>query len=374
MLSRNELDAILTAADQAEQCGIAAALATVVTVQGSSYRKPGARMPIREDGVTAGGVSGGCLEADVIRKARLSLIQKRPSIHVYDTTDEDDASFGASLNCRGEITILIEPIVTDRARAHLAALRHAQRTESPAVIVLDISQSRDVATAAGIVSLDSFDALYSVELSSMVDEALAQQRAIRWTSGDGRELLFDYLAPAIEIILFGAGPEAVPLASLARTLGCAVTIVDERPGYVSRHTFDARVRLTTGSAEQLQAELKRHARCACVFATHNAAYERALRVALSSPCPYIGLLGPRDRLIGLLERLRGSGDLCAGDAERIYSPIGLDVGAETPERIALAIIAEIHAFFARRGGGFLRDRDQPLHETSAHLREESVNG
>ena len=335
-------------------------------------------MLVREDGVVAGGVSGGCLEVDVMRKARFSLIGKRPSIHVYDTTDEEDAGFGASLNCRGEITILIEPIVTDRARAHVALLRQAQSTHNPVVIVLDISRTRDLATTAGIVSLDSSNVSYSLdrqELSSAADEVMAQQRSSYWKSEDGRELLFDYLAPALEIIVFGAGPEAMPLAALARTLGCAVTIVDERPGYLSRHAFSARVHITTASTEQLRTELKLNGRCACIIATHNAAYdERALRLALSSSCPYIGLLGPRTRFMELIERFRCSGDLCPDDTERMYSPSGLDVGAETPEQIALAIISEIHAVFSNRTGGFLRDRRQPIHsEAQAKSQPEAAN-
>lgn len=377
MLSRNELDAILIAADQAVQCGIPTALATVVAVQGSSYRKPGARMLVREDGVTAGGVSGGCLEADVIRKARFSLIEKRPSIHVYDTTDEDDASFGASLNCRGEITILIEPIITNRARAHLAALRQAQHDDHPVVIVLDISQTPDTAATAGIVSPGSLDASCSWDhqaLALAAGEVMEQQLYKHWKSEDGRTLLFDYLPPALEIIVFGAGPEAVPLAALARTLGCAVTIVDERPGYVSRLAFPARVHLTMGSSEQLRAELKLGGRSACVIATHNAAYDqRVLRLALSHACSYIGLLGPRTRCVELIERLRASGDLRPGDAERIYSPIGLDVGTETPEQIALAIISEIHAVFSNGTGGFLRDHRQPLHIDQARSQIEATN-
>lgn len=378
MLSPNELNAILTAADQAEQCDIPAALATVVAIQGSSYRKPGARMLVREDGVTAGGVSGGCLEADVMRKARFSLIEKKPSLHVYDTTDEDDMSFGTSLNCRGEITILIEPIVTDRARAHLAALRQAQHADHPIVIVLDISRTRDLAATAGVVSFGSGEApdlLDHQALSSAADEAVARQGYTYLNSGGGRDVFFDYFPPALELILFGAGPEAMPLAALARILGCAVMIVDERPGYLSRHAFDGRVQTTTRSIDRIQGELKLDGRTACVIATHNAAYDaRALRLALSTTCPYIGLLGPRPRCVELIEQFRASGTLSPGDIERLYSPIGLDVGSETPEQIALAIISEIHAVFAKRAGGFLRDRRQPIHtEAQERVQIEAAN-
>jgi xanthine/CO dehydrogenase XdhC/CoxF family maturation factor len=201
-------------------------------------------------------------------------------------------------------------------------------------------------------------------MSATADEVIAQQRSTYQTSGNNREFFFDYLPPRLQTIVFGASPEAESLAVLSRTLGYAVTILDERPGYLRRrHAFPAGVRVTTRSTEQLRAELKLDGRCACIIATHNAAYdERALRLALSTRCPYIGLLGPRSRFLYLIERLKAVGHcLRPADMERLYSPIGLDVGGETPEQIALAIISEIQAVFSGRRGGFLRDSSRPMH-------------
>jgi xanthine dehydrogenase accessory factor len=289
----------------------------------------------------------------------------------------EDAGFGASLNCRGEITILIEPIVTDRARAHLQRLREAQRAEHPVVIILDISRTHDMANTAGLISLAPPD-LYSPtereELSLAIDEVIAQQRYQNVQLECGRELLVDYLPPALKIVLFGAGPESAPLAVLARGVGCVVTVVDERPGYLRRHTFPPGTHCISSSAENLSTNLQLSTASACIIATHNAAYDRrVLRLALASPCPYLGLLGPRKRYLELIAEFRAAGELRAGDVERIYSPVGLDLGADTPEQIALAILSEIHAVFAKRGGGFLRNRNQPLHAVSDRAKIEAAN-
>lgn len=357
MLSRNELDAILSAAEDAERNGVGAALATVVAVEGSTYRRPGARMLVRSDGIVAGGVSGGCLEADVIRKARFSLRDRRSRIHRYDTTDEDDFGFGAGLNCRGTIDILIEPLVTDRALAHLEELRRAREFDQPAVIVLELSDL--TGESAGIVRAGS--SLDGVDLNSIAAEVVAQQRYRNVTTGNGRELLFDYVPASLRILLFGAGPEAASTAAIGKALGCVVTIVDERPGYLGR--LPQEIRSLSATVQAADTNLL-SAGTACVVATHNAAYDgRVLRRALASDCFYIGLLGPKKRALSLLETLREEGWNPA-DLHRIYAPVGLDLGAETPEQIALSVISEIHAVRASRSGGFLRERRAPMHEVA----------
>ncbi|MCU1280772.1 MAG: alanine dehydrogenase [bacterium] len=310
-ISPNELRRIVASADEAARDGVGAALATVVAVVGSSYRRAGARMLVRHDGRVIGGVSGGCLEADVVRKALLAIVEQRPALLHYDTSDDEDGSFG--LGCRGEIEILVEPLASEPAQAQFRSLRQA------------LTSRRPIALAARF--------------------------------GE-RSLLVERLSPLPRLLVVGAGPDVEPLAACADALGYEVMVIDERPGYLGRRRLpDGVARAATSLSRFDRWKLDEHT--ACVVATHNASYDtRALRFLLATAAQYIGVIGPRKRTEKLFA------DLGSSRCDRVYSPAGLDIGGATPEQVGLAILAEIDAVRNGRAGGFLRHRDRPIHDDS----------
>ena len=364
MLSPNELASILESHDEACNSGIAAALATVVCVEGSSYRRPGARMLVRDDGRIIGGVSGGCLEEDVIRKCRLSMVEGVPAVLTYDTTDELDAGFGAALGCGGAIHILVEPLGI-QTKFHVDALRSAQRNRKPQVLVISfVGQVGAVAHYGAHEGLRlANDVSPAVEpLVKLECERALRARCWRVSRLAGQQWFFDYLPPSPRLLIFGGGPDIEPLAACADQLGFAVRVVDPRPGFIGRRRFASSVHAAAIPFEHAALYEGIDEYTACVIATHSFALDKlALQHVLRSAAGYAGLLGPVHRSKRLLDELiAGSSSIGVG-LKRLHSPVGLDIGADTPEQVSLAILAEIQAVFARCEAGFLRNKRGSIH-------------
>ena len=366
-----ELREILLAYEALCRQGRPAALATVVAVSGSSYRRPGARMLLTADGWVAGGVSGGCLESDVAQRARVVLESGQADIVTYDTTEDGDIVFGVGLGCRGVIQILIEPLAGDRPDldflAGLARRREAGvcatvfRSEGGAsarladrLLLSETGEGHDGLTDAGLaarVRVDAGDVLRS-GVSRGREYAL---------SGGSVSVFLEALAPPQPLVIFGAGHDAPPLVRLAKELGWHVTVADARPAYATAERFPSADAVVVCPPEEAASRLTLDARAAVVLMTHNYLHDLAL-LERWLPCPilYLGVLGPKRRT----ERLLGEmppGLVTDGALMRLHSPVGLDLGADTPETIALAIIAGIQAVAAGRPGGFLRDRTGPIY-------------
>lgn len=308
----NELKAILDTYDLARKQGESTVLATVVKVVGSAYRRPGARMLIAKDGTTAGTVSGGCLEADVTARA-LSMLQEGPSqlLVEYDTTREDEVIFGTGLGCAGSTFIFLEVV-------------------DPAHVLLQSRRSRTI----------------SYELPN------------------GRqEVFFDYIEPPLALFVFGAGHDAQPLVNLAKELGWHVTVVDDRPAYITKQRFSLADSLICCRLDLAGEKLDLKPHSFAVVMTHS--FPRDLKILpllLASPVEYIGVLGPKLRTQRLIKELQEKEAIASDSLGRIHAPVGLDLGAETPAEIALAVLAEIQAVRARRSGAMLKDRAGPIHD------------
>lgn len=398
MLSANELTQIITVADQGLQSGLRSGLATIVSVSGSSYRRPGARLLTREDGVVVGCISGGCLERDVVQKSRLAILEDRPRLLQYDTAE---AGEGFGLGCGGEIAIHIEPI--SAGSLHLHYLKQVHSRQHPAVLVTcyaTCSETSFEEIPSGAVALLQSGQLSSrAGLSPYFTDFISQAASICFGDAQTRtihvadrsQLLCEYIAPARNLVLFGAGPEAVPLASCAHALGLRVIVVDERPGTISRirGLLPKSVVCSRESPASVLDRINFAPSIACVVATHNTAYDlRALNAAISHRASYIGLLGPSHRSRELMNALFKTGcDVdhapvtCVGSVaehtaarsmQAIHTPAGLDIGGDTPEQIALSILAEIQAVVSGRGGGFLRNRNAPIHDQSISQKEHAT--
>ncbi len=365
-----EIKDIIAAYGVAMAGGMQCALATVVGVEGSSYRREGARMLIREDGQLTGAISGGCLEGDALRKALFVMAQAKPMLVTYDTNDEDDAKLGLGLGCNGIIHILIEPIDRLQALHPIALLETAAATREPSVIVTLFSHDRTAAQRGtcllakreAVKTALPDDALRSNIEADAVNALAAGESLVRNYSES--TAFHSLIKPALSLLIFGAGSDAIPLTQIARVLGWEATVVDGRPAYATPERFPDAARVLHAKPEAALQALTVDAQTAVVLMTHNYNYDLAmLRQFLSiEALQYIGVLGPKKKLQRMLDELADEGIRPKQEQlARVHGPVGLDIGASTPEEIALSIASEIQAVLARGTGVALRERAQPIH-------------
>jgi xanthine dehydrogenase accessory factor len=326
-----ELEQILQLWESATANGDSAILATVVKTQGSSYRLPGARMLLTKLGQYAGSISGGCLEADLLKKAWW-LTEKGPAVRRYDTTSEGEITsdmFG--LGCNGIVYVLLERI--DAGCEILKLLRQVLAYRQPASIAHVFDPPEQVGRRLLLTENDT--------------------RLPQFTQG--RQVFVETLTPAIRLLIFGAGQDAIPLAGLAKYFGWQVFVTDGRSHYARKEKFpeaDAVTVWTKGSPPVVDHWT------AAVIMTHSYSQDlEVLRELAPLPLRYLGLLGPHKRTVQLME----DADLNGKTPASIHSPTGLDIGADGPHQVALAILAEIQATLNGRDGGALRNRTGSIH-------------
>ena len=365
--------------DAANQKGRHAALVTLVHVDGSSYRRPGARMLVTDDGQLTGAISGGCLEGDALRKALHVMSRQQPMLVTYDSMDEEDAGIGIGLGCNGIIQVLIEPIDPNNATNPISLLRSVSTERQPAVLVTLFSLQNRTAAQAGTSLLYRQDFLDSAltgnefyhptmlaDVHSAMDEKLSSFK--HYVAGEEHITAFiEYVQPPIWLVVLGAGNDTIPLAEMARMLGWQVTVVDGRPAYAKADRFIAGCQVLVAKPAALLERLTIDERTAFVLLTHNYNYDLAMLKVLAQEKPgYIGSLGPKKKTDRMLEELRAEQVFfLPSQLNTLYGPAGLDIGAETPQEIALAIIAEIQAVFSGRTAQSLREKNQSIHARSA---------
>lgn len=379
----NELDQILHAAQQAVDCGHPALMATLVKAHGSTYRRPGARMLLTENRWTAGSISGGCLEGDILRKAWWRT-ENGPSVVVYDSTGDADDDFAWGLGCQGIVEILLERLTSETAwpLVTLSQWRRERRTgvlatvlrvegESAVQVGQRLAYDEDGETRGDVV-----EELWAPVLQD-AEEVLRGSTSL-WHTYDlpgssTAEVFLERIEPPLSLVIFGGGHDVVPLARLAKVqMGWQVTVVDLRAGHPHPERFpDADAVHALRPTEALK-QIPLGSRDAVVLMTHNLFDDQILLgPLLASPVAYLGVLGPRNRL----ERvLRGAEAIPEELLERLHAPIGLDIGADNPGAIALSIVAEIQAVVAQREGGMLRGRTGPIHPREDVPLSQSVEG
>jgi xanthine/CO dehydrogenase XdhC/CoxF family maturation factor len=367
----SELSDVLEAIESLSAKGEKMALATIVAVRGSTYRRPGARLLVPEEGAPIGNISGGCLESDVADMARIVMEEGRARLAGWDLTADDDEVWGLGLGCNGAIEVFIEP--ADRAAEVTDALRMALEEERPICVVTVLESGsagvdpgarvvvKPDGTSEGSLGEPSIDGA-AVEAAQ---ELLAKRASeIRTLPGEVRAFV-EVLEPPLRLLVCGAGHDAIPLVKAASVIGWNAVVVDDRPGFLNVERFP-------GAAGFVQVEQPEDAakiaavddRTFVVVMTHNFLRDKAyLRSFLTSPAAYLGMLGPAARTQRLLMELAEEGvDVTDADRIRIHGPAGLDLGSEGPEEIAGSIVAEIVAVRRGRGGGFLKERPGPIHD------------
>ena len=365
----SEITDVLAAIEGLAARGERMALATIVAVRGSTYRRPGARLLVPEDGAPVGNISGGCLEGDVADMARVVMEEGRARLAGWDLTADDDAVWGLGLGCNGAIEVFIEP--AERAAEVAGALRMALEEERPICLVTVVeSTDGDVAPGARMVVRPGGESEGSLGSASVDLEAVAAARTLLEAErsevrsfGGGVRAFVEVLEPPLRLVICGAGHDAIPLVRSASVLGWHAVVVDDREALLVEDRFPGAARFVHVDAPEDAAKAAEvDARTFVVVMTHNFLRDKAyLRSILDSPAAYVGMLGPAARTERLLTELGDEGlDLPA--RERIHGPAGLDLGGEGPEEIAQSILSEIVAVRRGRSGGFLRERPTPIHD------------
>ena len=385
-----EIKDIIRAFDLAQQQGIKTALATVVHVEGSSYRRPGARMLITEDGKLTGAISGGCLEGDALRKALLAINEGKNKLVTYDTTDDDDAKFGIQLGCNGIVRILFEPIAAGNPHNPIELLKALTSLRQKGVVTTLFNLDNPGYTPPGtcVLHLDG-TARSSLHLSDHSKSEifagaelalLEESPAIKsYAFDDGSfTVLFDFIRPALSLVILGAGNDAIPLADMAYLLGWQITVIDGRPNYATKQRFPKADKVLVARPEEVVPQLEIDQQTAFVLMSHNYNYDLKMLSLLlpQDDIRYIGMLGPKSKLNRMIAELGAGGTyLSPEDHQKIYGPVGLDIGAETAEEIALSILSEIKTIFSSRVCQHLRDKTTSIHATTHNVatqKEESL--
>jgi xanthine/CO dehydrogenase XdhC/CoxF family maturation factor len=360
-MNRRETERIVAAIRHARASGERAAIATVVRVRGSAYRREGARILVRRDGSYECLLSGGCLEPAVADAAARVIESGVPAVVMYDL--EDDSIWGLGIGCSGAVDIRIERV--DPEPTWDRWLEILERGDPAALVTpLATSDGRLLVTVSDTVGTLGDDALDAEAAARAREQMLAGSPQAGPEVIGRAELFFEFSVPPPHLVLFGAGFDAVPLARLAYDLGFAVTVVDPRPAFLTAERFP---RITTIAAHHDEFAERVHLTESTLVVIMNHHLDRdreSLRFALESRAPYVGLLGPRSRLERLLGRLAAEGWTPPADAlARVRNPIGLAVGAETPEEIAVSVTGELLAHGRGFAGGFLNGRRETLHRS-----------
>ncbi len=321
-------------------------------------------------------LSGGCLEADLAERARDVLASGDPTLVTYDLSSETDIVWGLGLGCNGTVQVLIERLPSASGLDPIAFVADCLRQKEIGILATLFCVNGQVKGRVGArlmlhpdhpVTENLGDPELANAILADAQEALQECRsavkAYQLSRGHA-EVFIEVIQPPISLVLFGGGPDAVPVVRLAKELGWHVTVVDHRPAYPTLDRFPHADAVVLSPPGEVPERLQMDTRTVAVVMTHHYLHDLDLLKRLfPSPIRYLGVVGPKSRTERLLEELRTQGIAPTGDQlTRLYGPAGLDIGPEAPEQIALAIVAEIQAVLAGRAGGSLRDRKGSIHD------------
>ncbi|GEN75419.1 XdhC family protein [Chryseobacterium hagamense] len=364
-----EINDIIQAYQKAKAENKKAALATVVKVEGSSYRQPGARMLVTEDGELTGAISGGCLEGDALKKALLAIHQQQNKLITYDTSNEEDSDFGVQLGCNGIVHILFEYINYDQSHPIDFLIKAAEeRRDSVLACLFSLERGQ---SQIGTVLFYSRNTLWpenrdpdylSEEAKKVLESRSSMVKTVIYENVSC-EALIEYLPPAVSLVIAGAGNDVKPLVEIASVMGWEITVAEGRVSHATEKRFPLAKTVKVVGAEEFLNELVVDEHTFVVLMTHNYRYDlTVLKDMLNRDNRYIGVLGPKSKLNRMLNDLAEEDvEVSEEQMQRIYGPVGLDIGAETSEEIALSIAAEIKAVLEGKKGNSLRYKKDKIH-------------
>lgn len=360
-----EIRKIIEAYDNIDFSNERAAIASVVNVEESSYRRIGARMLVRSNGIWIGGISGGCLEGDALKRSQKAIFKNQPSRVVYDTMDDDNNQIGVGLGCNGRIEVLFTPIDKDDQNNPIELLRSIVKSSSPSTI-LKIVEAEDESLLGKSKLVDKDDShidfydLKSEDLENLITRSNEKRRPhismLQTSSGAELKVLIEYIRPETRLVIVGDNYDVNAFIGIANELGWEIHVVGKATK-LSKYAFNLAQQVYDYDETD---SIDIHDHAAVVLMTHDYNWDKKmLPIFLSKNPRYIGMLGPKKRMHKMQEELS---DLKLEESVNFHSPVGLDIGAESPEEIALSIASEIVATFRDRDGKSLKHRVGSIHE------------
>jgi xanthine/CO dehydrogenase XdhC/CoxF family maturation factor len=375
-----EITEIINAFDKAQSEGRQTALVTLVHVEGSSYRRPGARMLVTDTGELTGAISGGCLEGDALNKALHAMHQQKNMLVTYDTTDEDDAVLGLGLGCNGVIQVLIQPVKNGDENGPVQLLKKVTESRRNNILVTLFSlQERKGEQPGTIIHKSEENIFYAggvdASLKKIIEDDINTSFNNHKSSFKNYKTLdtdvtayIEYIPPAVSLVIVGAGNDAEPVAAIASVLGWQVTLIDDgRDKNTKAGRFTGTCQLLAVKPEEVLKNVTLDDNTFFLLMTHNYNYDMAmLRELLPRNVKYVGVLGPKKKMDRMLAELETQGfRFTRQQLSSVHNPAGLDIGAETPEEIALSMIAEIKAVISGKSGNPLRNSTDVIHPRNA---------
>jgi xanthine dehydrogenase accessory factor len=327
-------------------------LATVFETAGSTYSKAGHRILLAANGDYRGLVSGGCLEGDLAERARKVVATAQAVAVTYDLRDSADDLWGLGVGCNGLLRVFLQPLLPASEYEPFAAIAERLASTGAAGVATVIESGRaDVPVGATAVVHDSGERVFGAHGAGAVllrdaGRAAMESSAARFVPEDRCRILYAPLKPIPKLLVLGGGLDAIPLVGMAAELGWLVTVADHRPGYLARGGFERAKRVVLVEPGKLAASLALSDFDAIVVMSHHLATDRKYLAELAHvDTRYLGVLGPRARRDRLLADLAGSAPQLGA---RLRGPVGLDIGANSPESIALSILAELQSTLSPR--------------------------
>lgn len=369
-MSMKELNDIVSAYDKAILQNKKMVLATVVRVDGSSYRRPGARMLVTDDSKITGAISGGCLEGDALEKALFAMATGENKLITYDSTGEDDIQFGLHLGCNGVVHILFEPIKKDDPNNPVELLRLISNAGQEAILVTLFSMKK-IQPGTQLLWLNN---IVFTSLSKPVQTILSHPVKIAHEERQSAFLdieaehatctaFIEYIDRPVSVVIAGAGNDVQPLVEIAAMLGWSVTVVDGRFHYAVPERFPAASKVLYSRSSDILTQIKTDSRTVFLLMSHNYNYDLGFVTQIvEHDFGYIGLLGPAQKRDRMLSDLSDQGvHLNEEQLSKIHGPTGLDIGGENSTEIAVSIIAEVKAFLSGRSGSPLKLKEEAIH-------------
>ncbi len=364
-----EIISIINAYNQIDLTATKAALATVVGVQGSSYRRTGARMLVLDNGVSLGGISGGCLEGDALRRSQIAIFKNKPSIVTYDTTQNDAHQIGVGLGCNGIIDVLITPL-NNQSDNPVNLLSQISDTREPRVLVSIIEAEEEQGLLGKTILFTNEEKFISSFPLQDISQTVVKDILHAMENNSSATIIYDsckgaikifieVILPPIHLAIYGSNYDVLPVVTIAKQLGWSVTLVTD-VAKANKQLIETAENIIDAKSH-IQPAFDGYS--AAVLMSHD--YKTDLnnvKKILHTQVSYIGLLGPKKRSDKMFNELANENFLIEKYIEKIYAPCGLDIGAANPEEIALSVIAEIKAHFSKRKGTSLKFRQGSIYE------------
>lgn len=361
------------------------ALVTITRTKGSTYRREGAKMLCLKNGAMIGSISGGCLENDAYEISLEVVERNEPQIVFYDTSAEDENVWGLGLGCNGSVEVLIEPVAwwrRDEGRRLFDEMMHRVDKGDRCALVTLLAKDGERLTRfrrmivdpdgkiTGTLGTPGLDSVAARRAQTILnDETVRPSRKVTVDADSSAcEIFVDALLPPTRLLVAGGGHDAIPMVKFAREMGLVVTLIDSRPKFATHDRFPEADQIICAQPEEFSQRVSLEGRPAVILMNHHYLKDRAvLGQLLTSPfeLTYIGALGPRVRTEKMISDLRERGlALLEPKVFAVRTPVGLDVGADSPEEIAVSVLSELLAVKNKRSGLPLRERNKAIHHAA----------